>query len=134
MVYDQSSVWKEFEGNEVTHSATHYLFTVEELLKSNWYSRAVDISKKLDITPGSCSIWIKSLIKKWLIEEDENKFIKLTRYWEEIVAQTKKNRDLFVKFFIEKLGVSEKDAVINACKIEHLIWKEISSSLEKFLT
>ena len=133
MQYDQSSVWKEFEENEITHSATHYLFAIEELLFSSWYARAVDISKKLDITPGSCSTWLKSLIKKELILEDENKFIKLTLHWKEIVEQIKKNRELFTKFFIDNLKVSEKQAVINACKIEHLIWEEITKGLEKYL-
>ena len=133
MIYDQNSVWKEFEENEITHSATHYLFAIEELLISNWYARAVDISKKLDITPWSCSTWIKSLIKKWLIKEDENKFIKLTNHWDEIVEQIRKNRELFTKFFMENLNVDEKNSVINACKIEHLIWAEITKGLEKYL-
>lgn len=133
MIYDQSSVWKEFEGNEITHSATHYLFAIEELLSSNWYARAVDISKKLYITAWSCSIWIKSLIKKKLIKEDENKFIKLTSHWKQIVEQTRKNRELFTKFFMNNLNVDEKNAVINACKIEHLIWEEITKWLEKYL-
>ncbi len=133
MIYDENSVWKEFEENDITHSATHYLFAVEELLTSNWYARAVDISKKLDITPWSCSIWIKSLLKKWLLQEDENKFIKLTKHWQEIVERARKNRELFTKFFMQNLNVDEKNAVINACKIEHLIWEEITLGLDKYL-
>ena len=60
MQWDISSYWKEFDGNKVTHSAAHYLFAIEDSHDENWYARAVDIARKLNITPWSCSVWLKS--------------------------------------------------------------------------
>lgn len=133
MKYSTNSVWKEFDENKVTHSVAHYLFAIKSLHKENGYARAVDIAKQLDITPWSCSTGIKGLLKKGFIEEDESKFIKLTKNWEDTIEEIKKNRSIFKKFFIKKLGIDEKTATINACKIEHLIDPKITKKLEKFM-
>jgi Mn-dependent DtxR family transcriptional regulator len=50
MKKDINLVWKKFEDNKISHSATHYLFTIHELLEKFGYARMVDISKKLKIT------------------------------------------------------------------------------------
>ena len=132
MAKDINSVWKKFEDNTISHSATHYLFTIHELLEKNWYARMVDIWKKLRITAWSCSTWIKSLLKKWLIIEDENKFIKLTLKWNKIIEEILDNRDVLLTFFKDSLWLSEEISLLNACKIEHLIWSEIIQKLKKF--
>ena len=129
----KSSVWKDFDKNEVTHSVTHYLFAIDSLVKDNGYARAVDIAKKLDITAGSCSTWIKGLLKKWLAVEDENKFLKLSSHGKEIVEKIGKTRKIFETFFIKNLWVSKALATSNACKIEHLIDEEITDLLAKCL-
>ncbi len=130
---DPSSHWKEFDDNKVTHSAAHYLFAIEDLHDENGYARAVDIARKLDITPGSCSVGLKSLLKKEFILEDENRFIRLSESGSDIVKDMHRNREVFTVFFREQLWVKEKEAVINACKIEHLISSNIGKKLEKFL-
>jgi DtxR family Mn-dependent transcriptional regulator len=133
MSQGKSSVWKDFDKNEVTHSVTHYLFAIDSLVKDNWYARAVDIAKKLDITAGSCSTWIKWILKKWLAVEDQNKFLRLSPHGLEIVEKITKTRNTFETFFLEKLWASEKLAKSNACKIEHLINEEITDLLVKHL-
>lgn len=130
---DPSSHWKEFDDNKVTHSAAHYLFAIEDLHDENGYARAVDIARKLDITPGSCSVGLKSLLKKEFIVEDENRFIKLSESGSDIVKDMHRNREAFTVFFKEHLWVKEKEAVINACKIEHLISSNIGKKLENYL-
>ncbi len=133
MHQDASSHWKEFDDNKVTHSAAHYLFAIEDLHEENGYARAVDIARKLDITPGSCSVWLKSLLKKEFIIEDENKFIKLSESGTDIVKDMHRNRESFTQFFRDELWVREVEAVINACKIEHLVSSKIGKKLENYL-
>lgn len=133
MNQESSQVWKEFEENTVSHSAAHYLLAIDELHRDNGYARSVDIARELDITAGSCSSWLKWLLKKWLIEEDKNKFISLSETGKNIVEKIKKNRELFIQFFTEVLGANDKESIITACKIEHLISSHISRKLESFL-
>ena len=133
MSENPSSVWKKFDENKITHSAVHYLFAIESLHKESGYARAVDIAKKLKITAGSCSTGLKWLLKKQLILEDSNKFIKLSSIGLGIVKDIHRNREAFSRFFKEKLGIWEAEAIINACKIEHLVSSKIGKKLEKYL-
>lgn len=133
MSHESSQVWKEFDENTITHSAAHYLLAIDELHEDNGYARSVDIARELDITAGSCSTGLKSLLKKWLIEEDKNKFILLSESGKNIVEKIKKNRKLFIKFFTEVLWAKEEESIITACKIEHLIGNHITRKMQKFL-
>lgn len=128
-----SQVWKEFDENTITHSAAHYLLAIYSLHEDNGYARSVDIARELDITAGSCSTGLKSLLKKGLIEEDKNKFILLSESWKNAVERITKNRKLFIEFFTKVLGAKEEESVITACKIEHLVSHHISRKLENFL-
>ncbi len=133
MSHESNQVWKEFEENTISHSAAHYLLAIEELHHDNGYARSVDIARELDITAGSCSTWLKWLLKKWLIEEDKNRFILLSETWKNAVDKIKKNRELFIKFFTQTLWAKSEESIITACKIEHLISPHITRKLEKFL-
>ncbi len=133
MSHETSQVWKEFEENSISHSAAHYLLAIDELHDDMWYARSVDIARELEITAWSCSTWLKWLMKKWLIEEDKNRFILLSELGKSAVEKIKKNRNLFIKFFTEVLGAKQEESIITACKIEHLISSHITRKLENFL-
>lgn len=133
MSHESSQVWKEYEENSISHSAAHYILAIDELHDDLWYARSVDVARELDITAGSCSTGLKSLMKKWLIEEDKNKFILLSETGKNAVEKIKKNRHLFIKFFTEVLWAKDEESIVTACKIEHLISSHISRKLEKFL-
>ncbi len=133
MSHESSQVWKEFEENSISHSAAHYLLAIDELHEDMGYARSVDIARELEITAGSCSTWLKGLMKKWLIEEDKNRFILLSEVGKNAVEKIKTNRKLFILFFTEILWAKQEESIIAACKIEHLIWWHIARKLEKFL-
>jgi DtxR family Mn-dependent transcriptional regulator len=126
-------VWKEFDHNPITHSVGHYLSCVYDLKNKNGYARLTDVAKCLEISPGSCSTTIKSIIKKGLITEDKNKFLSLTDKGTEITEAIKNNSFLLKKFFQEVLKVDEHQAEIDACKMEHLLSLETAEKLKKFL-
>lgn len=133
MSHEANQVWKRFEENEITHSVAHYLMAIDELRADLGYARAVDISKELEISAASCSNGLKSLLKRWLIKEDDNKFISLSGEGQQAVGKIKKNRELFIQFFQQTLWANIEESVVNACKIEHLISSHITRKLEKFL-
>lgn len=128
-----NDVWREENGVEITHSIIHYLSAIDDLHNKNWYSRAVDIANNLWITAGSCSIGLKNLLKKWLIKEDENKFIFLSDLGKEVLQKAVFKRDILCNFFAKKLWVPAEKAFINACKIEHILDDEIIQKLENYV-
>lgn len=126
-----NDVWKELNWIEITHSIMHYLFAIDTLHKKNWYSRWVDIAQELWVTAWSCSISIKNLIKKWLIQEDDNKFLKLSNNWKEIVEKWLYKRNILIDFFENKLNLDYQISQSNACKIEHLLSDEVIDAIKK---
>lgn len=129
----QEKTWKYFDQNPITHSTVHYLLTIYDLLNNKGYARLTDVAKKLNITPGSCSISLKSLTKKGLVKKDENRFLRLTTKGNKFVAIVKTSRKLLLTFFIDTLQVSKKQAGIDACKIEHLLSSETLVHLDDFI-
>jgi DtxR family Mn-dependent transcriptional regulator len=126
-------VWKEFEDNQLTHSAAHYLMAIRQLLEDNGYARVTDIAKALNITRGSCSISLKPLKKRGLVVEDENRFLKLSEEGQRLAELVELNDKLLEILFTEVLGVDPDQAEIDACKIEHLLSLESSSHLSAFV-
>lgn len=126
-------VWKEFEDNQITHSAAHYLMAIRQLLDDHGYARVTDIAKALNITRGSCSISLKPLKKRGLVVEDENRFLKLSEEGQRLAELVELNDKLLELLFGEVLGVDADQAEIDACKIEHLLSIEVSTRLSAFV-
>jgi Mn-dependent DtxR family transcriptional regulator len=126
-------VWKEFEENQITHSAAHYLMAIRQLLEDNGYARVTDIAKALNITRGSCSISLKPLKKRGYVVEDDNRVLKLSDEGQRLAELVELNDKLLEILFGEVLGVDSDQAEIDACKIEHLLSIESSTCLSAFV-
>lgn len=126
-------VWKSFEENQLTHSAAHYLMTVNALIREQGYARVTDIAKSLNITRGSCSISLRPLKKRGLVLEDDNKFLQLSEEGKRLAELVERNDELLETLFRDVLGVEPDQAEIDACKIEHLLSIETSVRLSNFI-
>ena len=128
-----TEVWKEFEHNVLSHSAAHHLMAIDGLLHSHGYARVTDVAKALSITRGSTSITLKALKERGLVEEDENKFLHLTKLGGSLAQEIHSRRVVLIKFLRDVLHVPQEQAKIDACKVEHLISSETGEHLLKFL-
>lgn len=127
-------IWKEFEANELTHSAAHHLLAIHELgAQYGGWARVSDIARSLGITRGSVSINLRGLKKRGLVEADEHHMVRLSREGEQYVAALIAKKTALRRFLHEVLGVSEMQAEIDSCKIEHLVSEETLSRLTEFL-
>lgn len=132
MHHDHTDTWKEFEQNDLTHSAAHYLMTVQELNEQLDMVRITDIAKRLDVTAASCSLAIKSLRNKGYLDQDTTKNgIIITELGQEVARRIAQNADMLIWLFHDVLGVSAEQAEVDACKIEHLISDELSNALRR---
>ena len=94
-------VWKQFEENNITHSAAHHILAVMELRESRGYARVTDVAKHLNITTGSASTNLKSLKAKGLVDEDENRFLTLSQEGEALARAVLSRKKLFYRFLVE---------------------------------
>lgn len=129
----QTEVWKQFEENDITHSAAHHLLAVLELRESRGYARVTDVAKLLNITTGSASTNLKNLKIKGLVREDDNRFLTLSNQGETVAKAVIARKRLLEKFLIDILKVSPEQAEIDACKTEHLISGETAKKLKDFM-
>ncbi|MFQ5651288.1 MAG: metal-dependent transcriptional regulator [bacterium] len=125
--------WKAFEHNVITHSAAHHIMTIAHLIDKKGYARVTDVAKHLGITRSSASITLKTLKERGYIEEDENKFLRLSQEGKRLSSSILSNRIILIRFLQDVLQVEPSQAEIDACKMEHLLSKESCEKLFRFL-
>ncbi|MDX9972410.1 MAG: metal-dependent transcriptional regulator [FCB group bacterium] len=120
-VLNDNSQWREFERNDVTHSAAHYLMAIDTLRQKYGYARVTDVADLLEVSRGAASMSLSTLKKRNWVAEDPNRFLLLTEEGERIAYLVENNFKILSKFFEEILGVSPQVAMADACKMEHLV-------------
>jgi len=125
--------WKEFDQNIISHSAAHHLMAVDDLVSRLGYARVSDVARQLGITRGSVSISLRPLKKAGLVEQDENRHLRLSEHGQVLVAAIKTKRHLMQRLLAQVLGVDPQQAEIDACKLEHLVSNETARQLLSFL-
>src|SRR3990172_3200284 len=126
--------WKEFEANELTHSAAHHLLAIYEVgAPYGGWARVSDIARRLNITRGSVSINLRTLKKRGWVETDERRLVKLSPKGLRVVHSVMAKRVIVKTFLCDVLGIPESQAEIDSCKIEHLISYSMGQRLMHFL-
>ena len=126
--------WKKFSENSITHSAAHHLMAIDTLVRQRGYARVSDIARLLEITRGSVSLSLKPLKAEGLVEQDANRFVRLSDRGQELVDELRGRRRIIIRFLTEVLGVGPDQAEIDGCKIEHLLSAETTERLATLLS
>lgn len=121
--------WKQFEQNQISHSAAHHLMAIDDLVQTYGYARVSDIARQLGITRGSVSISLRPLKEAELILQDENKHLRLSPAGQKLVNGIKAKRLVIQRLLADVLGVAPQQAEIDACKIEHLVSHETARQI-----
>ena len=103
---------------KIQKSAEDYLETILILSRQNGSVRAVDIANALHFSKPSVSIAMKNLRENGYVELDENGCIRLCGQGREI-AERIYERHVVLTELLVALGVDEKTAREDACRIEH---------------
>ena len=113
-------------------SAENYLETILILSNKNPAVRSVDIAEELDFKKSSVSVAMKHLREKHHITVDSNGHIHLTDSGRKIAEMIYERHQLLSKWLMY-LGVSEKTAVDDACRMEHVISAESFEALKSHI-
>lgn len=112
-------------------SSEDYLERILILTKKNGFVRSIDIANDMSFSKASVSIAMKKLVQKNLITIDKKGYIYLTIDGKNI-AESTYNRHCVLYEVFKKMGVDEKIAYEDACKVEHDISEETFNALTKF--
>ncbi len=108
---------------KIQESAENYLETIYMLIKAKGSVRSIDIANELEFSKPSISVAMKNLRENGYIEVDRDGHITLLASGLEI-AQRMYERHTVISNFLISLGVDEKIATEDACRIEHVISQE----------
>ena len=111
-------------------SSEDYLETILILGNKSSLVRAVDIASEMGFKKPSVSVAMKNLRQKNLITVADNGDIRLTEEGHKI-ADKVYERHLLISSWLMMLGVQEKTALHDACRIEHIISEESFQALKR---
>ena len=111
--------WKE-RGNlcEFSESSEDYLEAMLMMQEKHGFIRSIDIAAELGVTKPSVSYATKRLRENGYITMDKDGLITLTPAGMEIASRVYDRHKTLTHFFMH-LGVDEKTAREDACKVEH---------------
>ena len=113
-------------------SEENYLETILILSqrKGKGEVRSIDIVNELEFSKPSVSVAMKNLRENGYITVDKDGYIRLTDKGLEIAEKMYERHTLLSQWLI-KLGVDEKVAVEDACRMEHVISAESFAAIKK---
>ena len=117
---------------QIRESAENYLETILILSqrKGKGEVRSIDIVNELEFSKPSVSVAMKNLRENGYIPVDKDGYIRLPDKGLEIAEKMYERHTLLSQWLI-KLGVDEKVAVEDACRMEHVISAESFAAIKK---
>ena len=118
---------------KIKESAENYLETIFMLNKRNGHVRSMDVANELGVTKPSVSVAMKNFREEGYIVVDEEGRISLTNKGKEIAERVYERHGVIAEALMF-LGVEEKVAYEDSCKIEHDISQQSFEKIKEFLT
>ena len=112
----------------IHESGQMYLETIQILSQKSTYVRAIDVGEQLGFSKPSVSRALSILKRDGHVSVDDSGAITLTESGLAI-AQTMYTRHTILSQMLMKLGVDEKTATEDACRIEHVISEKSFSAV-----
>lgn len=117
----------------LNESSENYLETILILSNNLPVVRSVDIAESMGFKKSSVSVAMKHLREDEYITVTKAGFIYLTEKGKE-VAEMIYERHEFITAWLVSLGIDEKTAVEDACRMEHDISKESFEAIKKYIS
>lgn len=118
---------------KIQESAENYIETIYILQQRQGEVRSIDIANELAFSKPSVSVAMKNLRNNGYIEVNGLGYITLTESGREIAERMYERHTLLTSFLVS-LGVSDKTAAEDACRIEHVISAESFDALKRHIS
>ncbi len=115
---------------KIQKSAEDYLEAILMLNLRTGNVRSIDIARELGFSKPSVSVAMKNLRQDNYITVDGEGYITLTDTGMEVATKIYERHTVITNLLI-KLGVDEKTAADDACRIEHVISNETFGAIKR---
>ena len=116
----------------MNESVENYLETILILQNRCGEVRSIDIAAEMDFSKPSVSVAMKNLRAEGCINVDENGKITLTDEGREIAERVYERHLLFTEWLMS-MGISEKTAAEDACRMEHCLSEESFAAIKSYI-
>lgn len=116
----------------IKESAENYLEAILMIKRTKGYARSIDVANQLGFSKPSVSVAMKSFREEGFITVDPDGSLNLTEKGMAVATKVYERHEVIAKALIT-LGVSEKVAYEDSCKVEHDISDETFLRLKEFL-
>ena len=118
--------------DRILESKENYLETILILQNRSGEVRSIDIAAEMDFSKPSVSVAMKNLRAEGCINVDENGKITLTDEGREIAERVYERHLLFTEWLMS-MGISEKTAAEDACRMEHCLSEESFAAIKNYI-
>ena len=117
---------------ELQESGEMYLETIYVLSEKMSAVRSLDVAEYMDFSKPSVSRAVKLLREGGYINVDKNGYITLTGEGYSVAVKIFERHN-FLRDLLVRIGVDEKTASADACKLEHSISDESFAALKNYI-
>ncbi|MCW4035496.1 MAG: metal-dependent transcriptional regulator [Candidatus Bathyarchaeota archaeon] len=117
----------------VTIHAEEYLEAIYRLECKDGSAKTMELSRTLNVVPGSITNTIQSLERKGLVIHQPYRGVKLTEDGRQIASQILRRHRLAERLLTDFLNLDWTEVHDPACKLEHAFSADIIKALEKAL-
>jgi DtxR family manganese transport transcriptional regulator len=127
---DQASHHRQTRRARQTEIAEDYVELIAELIDSDGEARAVEIARRLGVTPASVAKMLGRLQQMGLVSTRPYRAVFLTDEGRRIADKSKRRHQIVFEF-LRAIGVSEETARADAEGIEHHVSAETLAAFER---
>ena len=117
---------------KIKESAENYLEAILMIKKNKGFVRSIDVANELGFSKPSVSVAMKNFREEGFVVVEEDGSINLTAKGLEIAEQMYERHQIIASALIA-LGVDEKIAYEDSCKIEHDISQQTFEKIKLYL-
>ena len=121
-----------YQRHKSEESVEDYLETILILSKQKAQVRSIDVANELGYSKPSVSVAMKNLRQKNYVNVSEEGYLSLTGEGLKL-ATTVYERHSVISNWLISLGVDEKIAVEDACRMEHTMSTESFTAIKNFI-
>ena len=118
-------------NNGLSQSLEDYLEIIYNEIKKNSSVKAIDISRQLNVSRATVTEAINKLAQKGYIDYEKYGTVEITKKGIDKAKEIVLRHNELTLFFVN-MGIEKKEAEMTACKIEHVISKNIRDKIVVF--
>jgi DtxR family Mn-dependent transcriptional regulator len=116
----------------VSASLEDYLEVIYGLIQKHRVARSRDIARRMEVTGASVTGALRALAERKLVNYAPYELVTLTERGRSLAEKVSGRHQALKEFFAAVLGLNDREAAENACRVEHAVSENLMQRLIRF--